>query len=77
MINDFLGIAIVGAGLSAVIQYIKAVFGPSSNQTKLITLGLAIVLGGAYYLLRDTSMWQSILGILAAASTVYAFFIKD
>lgn len=76
-VQDFLGIAIVGAALSLVIQIIKNKLGPTSNATRLITLALSVLIGAAYWFLRDTNLWQTILGVLAAASTVYAFFLKN
>lgn len=76
MINDFLGITIVGSALSVVIEFIKATFGTQGNKTKLLTILLAIIVGGAYVLLAGTPIWTTILGVLAAASTVYALLLK-
>ncbi|MDQ3158782.1 MAG: hypothetical protein M3P98_01430 [bacterium] len=75
-INDFVGIAIVGSGISLVLDYIKAKWGTESSTTKLLVIGLSIVCGGAYYFLQDTVLWQTILGVLAAASTFWALFLK-
>lgn len=75
-INDFLGIAIVGSALSFLIQYIKGKLGTKSLATKGITIGLAIILGAGYVFLRDTQWWTTIIGVLVAASTFYAFFLK-
>lgn len=75
-INDFLGIAIVGSALSLGIEYLKAKIDPTSFGARIITIGLAIVIGGVYYALADTVLWQTILGVLAAASTFYAIFLK-
>ena len=76
-IQDFIGISIIGAALSYVINYIKSEYGTESNQTKMLTIGLAVVVGILYYFIRSTSWYQTILGILAASSTVYAFFLRD
>lgn len=76
-INDFLGIGIVGVLLSAVIEVIQARLGSSSLKTKFITIGLSILVGGAYFLIRETVWWATILGVLASASTVYAILLKD
>lgn len=75
-INDFLSIAIVGAFLSIAIQFIKNKFSMNTNMVKLMTILLAILVGGSYYFLSQTAWWQSILGVLAASSTVYALFLK-
>lgn len=75
-INDFLGIGVVGAVLSIAFQYFKGAT-VSGTTAKLYMVGLSIVVGGAYFLLRDTSAWQTILGVLAASSTVYALFLNN
>lgn len=74
--DDFIGISVVGSTLSLVVELIRQRLGPNSGRTKAITLGLSIIVGTGYYILRDTVWWQTILGILMAASTVYAFFFK-
>lgn len=74
--NDLLGITIVGAALSAIIEGIKSRYGTSSWATKVLTILLSIVVGLVYVWLAGTGVWVSILGVLAAASTVYAFFLK-
>ncbi len=76
-INEFLGIAIVGAILSLIVKLIKEKFGTSGNATKLLTILLAIIVGGAYYFLVKTTWWETIIGILVAATTVYSFILKD
>jgi len=76
-INDFLGISIVGIALSFVIQYLKTKFGTASNGTKVLTILLSVLVGAGYWFLRDTDIWRTILGVLAAASTVYALLIKE
>lgn len=75
-INDFLGIAIVGAALSLAIEWLTNKFGTSSTGSKAVAIVLSVVVGGAYWFLSGTAVWQSILGVLAAASTVYALFFS-
>jgi hypothetical protein len=75
-VNEILGIAVVGALLSVVIQHLKNVFGTDSTETKLLTVALSVAVGGAYFLLRQTVWWATIVGVLGAASTVYAFVLK-
>lgn len=75
--QDFLSIAIVGSALAIAIQFIKTKYGIESTKTKVITLGLSVVLGGAVYFLSQTPWWQTILGVLASASTFWAFFLKN
>ncbi len=75
-INTFLQIGIVGTFLSFVIQWIKGKYGTDSLATKGITIALAVVLGACIFFLSGTAIWLSIVGVLAAASTFYAFFLK-
>jgi len=76
MIQDFLGITVVGALLSAVISGLRSKFGTEGTTTKIMTIILSIAVGGAYFLWRDTSWWMTMLGVLAASQTVYAMLIK-
>lgn len=76
-IDNFLAIGIVGVFLSLTIQIIKKVFGTSNSKTKVITIVLSIAVGSFYYFLKDTIYWQTIVGVLAAASTVYALFFNN
>lgn len=76
-IDNFLAIGIVGVFLSLAIQIIKKVFGTSNSKTKVITIILAVAVGSFYYFLKDTIYWQTIVGVLASASTVYALFFNN
>lgn len=62
--------------LSLFIQWIKDKLGTDSLGTKLLTVGLALLVGGLIYFFQDTAYWETAIGVLAAASTVYAFFLK-
>lgn len=74
--DDFLGIAIVGVFASLIIEWINNISGANSTIAKAITVGVSVVLGAIYFFFGDTAVWQSILGVLATASTVYAFLLK-
>jgi len=76
--DSFTEIAIVGIVLSLVYEGINRTFGSpeSSLVSKSIIIGLSIVVGSAYFFLNGTVYWQNILGVLAAASTVYAIFFS-
>lgn len=76
MINDFLLIPIVGAALSGIIQFLKTKYGTDAVTTKVGTIILATAVGIIYTIFQGTEYWATILGILASASTVYAFFLK-
>jgi hypothetical protein len=71
-----LEIALVGVALSAIIEVVKNKFGTEGYITKAITIGLALLIGGIIYFLQDTAFWETFLGVLATASTVYAFLLK-
>lgn len=71
-ISQFIAITVVGGFLTAVIDIIKSQWGTSSNQTKLVTLALSVVVGTVYVWLQSTPYFQTVVLILGAASTVYA-----
>jgi hypothetical protein len=75
-LDTFLQIALVGVLASALIEIINKKFGLGSSMAKVITIGVSILLGTIYFFLKDTVLWQTILGVLGTASTVYAFFLK-
>lgn len=75
-IGDFLGIAVVGALLSVFVQVIKTKFGTSGNSTKLLTIALALVIGGAYVWLRSTPYFETAILVLTTSSAVYALVMK-
>ena len=74
---DFMGILVVGTLISLFVQWVKAKLGTSSLGTKLVTIGLSILIGGVYFLFRETAWYATMLGILTAASTVYALILKQ
>ena len=74
-INDFLGIAIVGVIMSLLIEGIKQKLGDNTFPSRVVIVAAAIVVGGLYVWIRQTIWWSTILGVLAAASTFYGFFI--
>lgn len=75
-IQDLLGIGVVGALMTVIIQLIKSKFGTEGLITKFITIGLALVVGGLYVWLRSTSFFETVIGVLVVSSTVYALFVK-
>lgn len=73
---DLMTISIVGTVLSLFIQWMKNKLGTNSIETKFVTILLALAIGSLYFFLKDTSWYQSVLGVLAASSTVYALLLK-
>lgn len=71
-----LEITIVGAILSGVVALLKKKFGTEGWQTKSLTIVLALVVGAVIYFFQETAYWENAIGVLAAASTVWAFLKK-
>ena len=76
-ITDFTAIAVVGALLSVAIQFIKAKYGSTSGETKLLTLALSIAIGGLYVFAQNTPYFETIILVLSSASAVYALLLKS
>ncbi len=76
-LTDFLAIPIVGAALSAAIQYAKEKFQLSAFGTKITVIGASLVLGTAYWFIKDTAAWIAVLGILGSATMFWAWFLKQ
>lgn len=76
-IVQFLSIGIVGVIASLIIMAIKNKFGTTSFASKLITVGVAIIVGFGYHLADHYNALPSILSVLTVSSTIYAFFIKE
>lgn len=73
LVTQFLSIGIVGAALSYLTQYLQEKFGVEGNETRIIAIVGSVLLGAVVWFLQGTEVWASILGVLASASTVYAF----
>ena len=73
---EILEIAIIGTLASLFMEIVKKQYGPKSLTAKVIVVLVAILLGVGYVYLKGTPLFQTILGILASASTFYAFFLK-
>lgn len=74
---DFSSILVVGVFLSFLVQAIKAKFGTTGIKTKLVTLGLAVLVGGLFVFIKMTPFFETIVTVLMTSSTVYALFIKE
>lgn len=72
LVESFLSIGIVGAALSWGVQYLQDKYGVEGSQTKAIAIVGSILLGGILVFVSSLPIWSTILGVLAAASTVYA-----
>lgn len=74
-INELVSIGIVGVFLSLAVEWIQQKYGVNGGKAKLLTILLSVLVGGIYYAIRETPLWPTIIGVLSAASTVYALFI--
>lgn len=77
-VEQLLSIGIVGALLSVALEWLKAKYAMDSKEARIITIVGAVVLGTIVWALQmNAVLWQTIIGILATASTVYAIVIKS
>lgn len=76
MVDEFLGISIVGAALSLGIEWLQGKYGATSKEARGLAIGGSLVLGTLVWAIAQTPYYQSVLGVLAAASTVYALFFS-
>lgn len=75
-IQELLQIGLVGGILSGGIEFLKARYNLAGNKVQILTVILSILVAGAYFLLRDTNYWATILGLLTSATFVYEYLIK-
>lgn len=75
--NDYVSLAIVGAFVSVVVQFLKSTFGTSRPQTIGVVVALSLGAGFAYYQLADSAFWDTSLKVLLAANAVYGFVISQ
>ena len=76
-LTQFLGLGIIGAAMSAYLQYAKKKAGLSSPESKLYAILGSIILGVTYWgINQNVELYQAVLGVLTAASTVYALFFS-
>lgn len=75
-IIDIFNIAIVGGAISIFVEYIKNKTGNNPFYIKLFTIILSVILGAIYYFYSGTEIFVSIIGVLSAASTIWALVIK-
>lgn len=74
--QDVLTLAIVGAIVSTLVQFIKSSAGTSRNVTVALVVGFSVVAGIIYQVLGDTEAWKAGLQVLLYANAVYGFLIS-
>jgi len=67
---------VIGAIVSLIVQYLKTNLRTSRDETMIAVLLISIISGSAYYFIKDTSLWQPILQILAFAGAIYTYILK-
>lgn len=75
--QEFIAIGVVGAVLSLFVEWVQARFGTDSKGTRLIAIIGSVMLGTLVVVIKEMPFYQSILGVLSAASTVYALFFSS
>lgn len=73
---DITSYIVIGAIVSVIVQVIKNKYGTTSAGTLIAVLAISIVAGTGYYFIKQTSLLQPILQILAFAGAVYTYIIK-
>lgn len=76
-INNFIGISVVGGLLSFAFEMIKTKLPVSPEYKRGAILLLSVALGTGYWALFNSVWYQTVIGVLASASTFYALFLKQ
>lgn len=74
--NSLKDLAIVSVAVSSLIEAIKLRYGVASATTRLILIGLSVVVGLVGYFLQDTHFLEVAVSVAGIASLVYSFFWK-
>lgn len=73
-LNDFIAIGIVGAALSLLVEVVKERF-KDGFASRTIVIISSLIIGGLYVWVRSTPYYETVLIVLASASTFYGFFL--
>lgn len=76
-IQTILNLGIVGAGASIFISYLKAKYGTTGIYTKLIAIVASLLVAVGYSYLEKSGYMEAFLGVLASATLVYDYFLKE
>lgn len=77
VIGIVLNFAIVGTFVSILMQWIRSRWPLSESASKMLLVGISVLIGTVVVLGAKTSAWPTILAILGGASTAYGLFVKD
>ena len=70
---DYLSLAIVGAAVSVLVQFVK---NSGFQYSRVAVTVAALGAGAAYFFVGNTPAWQAALQVLVYANAVYSFLIK-
>ena len=69
-------LTIIGVGVSLLVAWLKKVYATNEYKTLFILFLVSLAASTFYVLLKDTSYWTTIFGILEAAGAFYAFILE-
>lgn len=77
-VEQFMSIGIVGVALSLMLEWAKSQFNLQSVEARMVTILASVMLGTVlWFLNQNAALLQTIMGVLATASMVYAIVIKS
>lgn len=71
--NDFVALAIVGAAVSGLVQFLKT---QTYVSPVLAVICLSVAGGVSYFFVRDTNVLANVVQVILYANTFYLFLIK-
>ena len=75
-ISAFLSIAVVGAILSFVVEWLKAKLNTTTLGSKALVAILALLVATGFWWLQNTPYLETVVTVLGMASIVYGFIFK-
>jgi len=73
-LTEILRLAVVGGLASWFLEYVTKKL--NATQSKIVTVVVCLIVGTLYMWLSSTDWLPSVVGVLVAASTIYAFYFK-
>ena len=73
---ELVSLVIIGAIVSALVQWLKKAFGANTAGVYLIVIILSIVASTVYVVYKDASWWATLVQILSASGGVYNYIIR-
>lgn len=72
----FLGLSIVGALVSGLIQYIKIKYKVEGTEAHLILIVLSLIVGGLFSIANEMGWLQTAMQLFVTADIIYRYVIK-